>query len=142
MDCRQVRARMLDEIEGEVGGKLSGSFWEHIRGCSECRKLYEQMVEAYRLLQTTPQLEINPDTYSRILQRGKALLERKGSRRELLRLRFATATALALVVFALAFAFMKGNIASKQLAQREGQNEIYAIEYVTPPPVKLTTYTF
>jgi len=136
LDCRAVRRKASDYIDGRLPPEARLDLQAHLRGCSACVTVFRGLVELSRLAAGTPRAPVPPD----LGQRVRAALHRPRSarheRRAPGRRRIAAAAALAVLLLAsIAVAALVGY----RLGRARGLREVdrLAPVLVAPAPPRL-----
>ena len=57
MDCKKVRNNLIFLIEKEVSSDIEKELSVHLNSCPECLKLYEELSETYKAINTSREIE-------------------------------------------------------------------------------------
>ncbi|HEQ98006.1 MAG TPA: hypothetical protein ENO22_01545 [candidate division Zixibacteria bacterium] len=78
-DCKEIKDRLIEFIDGELESSLEKDFRSHLDECEDCRNLYARFKAVYTSAGKPEEIELSPDFMSRLEERVEKYEDEKVS---------------------------------------------------------------
>jgi predicted anti-sigma-YlaC factor YlaD len=99
MDCKDVRKKISEIIDGGLYENLPQDVRKHISVCNECRKFYENEMLIWKMLDCYPSIEPSADFVEKVMRKVRAT--KVAAKRVFSRIIAAVGTAVAVIIVAI-----------------------------------------